>query len=139
MYHLIVLTPVKTIFEDEVYSMIAPGGLGYLEILTDHAPIVTSLQPGKLEITDRHHQKLVYAVSGGFLEVYHNEANLLADAAEAIPEIDLPRAEAARDRAMKRIEARDPELDLPRAKRALKRAENRIKLATAGETTHKSM
>jgi F-type H+-transporting ATPase subunit epsilon len=128
MYKLSALTPEKVIFEGEVSSLIVPGEEGYLEILTNHAPIITSLQPGKLVITDNSHQKLIFAVSGGILEVYHNQATLLVDAVEALSEIDLKRAEAAFDRAYQRLEAEGTEVDLPRAKDAIRRAENRIRL-----------
>lgn len=128
MYKLLVITPEKIVFEGEVSSLIAPGTDGYLEILSNHAPIVTSLQPGKLVITDQSNQKLIFAVSGGILEVYRNQATLLADAIEILSEIDLKRAEAALDRAYQRIETEGKDVDLPRAKNAIHRAENRIKL-----------
>lgn len=128
MYHLSIVTPEKVVFEDQVISLIAPGTVGYLEILTDHAPIITSLQPGKLTVTEKNREKLVYAVSGGFLEVSHNRATLLADAVEPAGQIDLERAEKAKERARQRIESKAKEIDIPRAVAALKRAENRIRI-----------
>jgi F-type H+-transporting ATPase subunit epsilon len=128
MYQLSITTPEKVVFEDQVYSLIAPGTVGYLEILTDHAPIITSLQPGKLIVSDSNREKLIYAVSGGFLEVSGNKATLLADAVEVASQIDLKRAEAALERARQRIESRAREIDIPRAVAALRRAENRIKI-----------
>jgi F-type H+-transporting ATPase subunit epsilon len=128
MYLLSITTPEKVVFEDQVYSLIAPGTVGYLEILTDHAPIITSLQPGKLIVTDSNGEKLIYAVSGGFLEVSGNKATLLADAVEVASQIDLKRAEAALERARQRIESRAREIDIPRTVAALRRAENRIKI-----------
>src|SRR5574341_97905 len=126
MYNLSIVTPEKVVFEDQIISLIAPGTVGYLEILTDHAPIITSLQPGKLTVTDKNKEKLVYAVTGGFLEVSRNQATLLADAIEPATEIDLERAQNALDRAKTRIESKPREIDIPRATAALKRAENRI-------------
>lgn len=128
MYVLNVVTPEKVIFEDEVISIIAPGSEGYLGVLTDHAPLITALLSGKLTVKDREGKEQFFCVSGGFLEVSNNVATLLADAAEATEEIDIERAQAALQRAEKRLEAKSPEIDLARAQGALSRALNRIKV-----------
>jgi len=126
MYSLTVVTPEKLVFQDQASSVVAPGTLGYLEILRNHAAIITSLQPGKLVITDKGNNKLLYAVSGGILEMFKNECTILADAIETPEEIDIARAHSALERAKKRIEAHEKGLDLVRIKKALHRAENRI-------------
>ncbi len=76
------------IFDDMVHSIIAPGEMGYLGVLTDHAPLISSLKPGALIITDRNNVKHYYKVTGGFLEVNHNEASLLADEIENTGPVD---------------------------------------------------
>lgn len=128
MYHLSIITPEKVMFDGQVYSIIAPGGGGYLEILKDHAPILTTIKPGRLTVVDQEKKRLVWAVSYGFLEMSHNEASLLVEAIEKVEEIDLARTEAALERARQRLEAAEADLDIARAKRALQRAENRIKV-----------
>jgi F-type H+-transporting ATPase subunit epsilon len=131
MYHLFLATPEKVIFDDKVISLIAPGGDGYLEILTNHASILTTLTAGKLEVTDKDKKKWIWAVSGGFLEVIHNQAVLLADAIELPSEIDIKRAETALDQARERLESQEADIDRERAKKALLRSKNRIKIARA--------
>jgi F-type H+-transporting ATPase subunit epsilon len=79
MYHLAVVTPEKVIFEDEVKALIAPGKEGSFEILTNHASMMTLLKQGDVVITTKDHQKVVYAISGGFLQVSRNQCTLLAD------------------------------------------------------------
>lgn len=79
MYQLKVVTPEEVVFDDEVISLIAPGALGYLGILSNHAPLISTLVTGFLIITDKNKDKHYYEVSGGFLEVDHNQAYLLAD------------------------------------------------------------
>lgn len=129
MYHLFIATPNKVVFDGQVKDMVAPGTYGYLEILTDHAPIITSLKPGKLRVNDENDKKYIWAISGGYLDVLHNEVSLLADTLELAEEIDLKVAEEALERAIKLIESKDPSVDLPRAEKAKARAENRIKIA----------
>lgn len=82
LFKLSILTPEKVVFEDEVYSVNAPGAEGYLEVLAHHAPLATLLQAGQLVITDREKQKSVFKVNGGFLEVSRNQATILVDRLE---------------------------------------------------------
>ncbi len=128
MYKLTVITPEKIVFEAEVFSLIANGGLGYLEVLSNHCSLLSTLQPGRLVITTANREKLLFAVSGGFLEVSHNIATILADAMESPKEINIERAEASAERAKKRLENPDNHIDIPRAKASLLRAENRINI-----------
>lgn len=115
-------------FEREVRSVIAPGSEGYLGVLTDHAPLITSLIPGSLTVVGEDHQKTEYRLGGGFLEVSGNVATVLADAIETIEEIDIERARKAERRAKERLAHRsDPEIDTARAEAALARALNRLK------------
>lgn len=89
MYHLQVLTPEEVIFDDQVISLIAPGALGYLGVLTNHAPLITTLKTGILIITDKNKEKHFYEVSGGFLEVNHNEVSLLVDAIQPAAAVNM--------------------------------------------------
>lgn len=130
MYRFFLATPEKVVFDDLVISLIAPGTVGYFEVLTNHAAIISSLKPGHLIVTDKDKKKWVWAVSGGYFEMSHNEATLLADAAELSSEIDKARAEESLKKAQKRIEADGSEVDVLRAKKSLAKAKNRLKVAT---------
>lgn len=89
MYHLHVLTPEQVAFDDEVISIIAPGKEGYLGVLKDHAPLITSLKGGVFIITDKSNKKHYYTVSSGFLEVSHNKASVIVDTIEATSTVDI--------------------------------------------------
>lgn len=128
-FHLSLLTPEQSLFEADVVSLTAPGSEGYLGVLAHHAPLVTALQPGQLEIRDAEQKETVFAVSGGFLEVSENKATILADAVEIPEEIDIDRAERARERAKERLRDTSGSIDGARAEAAFKRALNRLRIA----------
>ena len=128
MFKLSVVTPEKTVFEQQVRSIIAPGSEGYLGILSNHAPLITALIPGKLSVTDIDGKETFYCLSGGFLEVSQNIAVILADAIETPESIDLARAKQAEKRARERLQNRS-NIDVERAEAALARSLNRQKMA----------
>ena len=128
-FQLSVLTPERPVLDEEVVSIIAPGAQGYLGVLAHHAPLITSLVPGKLTIREPNGRVAIYAISGGFLEVSNNKATILADALEPPEDIDIERAERARQRAQERLAGIKAEIDIARAQVALDRAKNRIRIA----------
>jgi F-type H+-transporting ATPase subunit epsilon len=128
MYLLSIVTPEEVFFEQEVTSLIAPGSEGYLGVLTDHAPLITGLVPGKLTVKDNAGRELFYAVSGGFMEVFKNQVTVLAHSIESVADIDYDRARKALERAKRRLGSRDPAVDVTRAMAAWRRAKNRCRL-----------
>lgn len=131
MFNLSIVTPEKIFYEGEVSSLIVPGSEGYLGTLTDHAPLITAIIPGKVTVRERSREEVTFAVSYGFFEVSSNRATLLVDSAEAEADIDLERARSALNRARQRLANQAGDIDIPRARRSMTRARNRIRLATA--------
>lgn len=78
------VTPQRIVFEGPVLSIQAPGSEGYLGVLAHHAPLITALKEGRLEMRDASGRVTAYRVGGGFLEVSNNVASVLADSAEPI-------------------------------------------------------
>ena len=136
MYNLSIVTPEKIFYEDEITSLIAPGSEGYLGVLTDHAPLITALVPGKLTVKDHDNQELFFSVGGGFMEVLKNQVTILAHSIEFVKDIDLERAKRAMDRARLRLRSREKGIDIPRAMAALRRAENRLSLFENMQTSN---
>jgi F-type H+-transporting ATPase subunit epsilon len=136
MFRLSIVTPEQVFLEDDVKSLVVPGTEGYLGILSNHAPLITALCPGKIEYRDASDVVQVLAVSGGFLEVSHNIATLLADSVERADAIDIERARMAYDREKKRLisaGSSETDIDLPSVRAAIERAANRIRIY---EETH---
>ncbi|MCB2231768.1 ATP synthase F1 subunit epsilon [bacterium] len=133
MFTLSIVTPERVYFDGDVTSLVVPGTEGYLGVLSNHAPLITSLQNGRIEFRDGSDTVHILAVSGGFLEVFDNKATLLADTVEAADEIDVDRAQNAFERARKKLEdinaGVSPEMiNQQEAREALERARNRIKV-----------
>ena len=126
-----VVTPEKSVVDEDVQMVIAPGILGEFGILPGHTTFLTTLKVGTIRYTDTNGKERYVFVSGGFAEALPDKVTVLAESAERRQEIDLERAKEALQRAEKRLaEAREKEdLDLVRAKAALARALHRIKLS----------
>ncbi len=125
-----VVTAERQVYSDDVDIVLAPGIEGVLGILPQHAPLMTMLQPGEL-IARKGASEYSLVVSGGFIEVRPDRVIVLADSAERAEEIDIARAEEAKKRAEKRMEARyEPGFDAARADAALRRSLIRLKVAT---------
>ncbi|MEG6522860.1 F0F1 ATP synthase subunit epsilon [Desulfotomaculum sp. 1211_IL3151] len=123
-----IVTPEKVVFSEEIEFVVAPGADGELGILPEHAPLVTALKVGTLRV-QQGGKFFKVAVSGGFMEVKNSRIVVLADTAERADQIDVDRANAAKQRAEQRINSKNLEVDIKRAEIALHKALNRIKAA----------
>jgi F-type H+-transporting ATPase subunit epsilon len=74
-----VLTETGVALEDDAVSIVAPGEPGYLGILRNHAPLVTTLAQGKLTWRHQHGTSRMAFVGHGLLEVYRNQVTLVTD------------------------------------------------------------
>ncbi len=125
-----VVTAERTVFEDNVDMVVAPGIQGQLGILPHHAPLMTSLTYGELILHREGQEDEFIAIGGGFMEVGPEHVTILADSAERAGEIDETRAEEARERAEKLMaQKRREDVDFARAEAALRRSLLRLKVA----------
>lgn len=124
-FKLEIVAPEGSVLQEEVELAVLPSVEGELGILAHHSPLISALKVGIIRYT-KGGQAFRVATSGGFLEVANNKAVVLADTAERGDMIDLQRALAAKERALKRINQSDG-IDQRRAELALYRALNRIK------------
>lgn len=130
-FALRIVSPEGDVLNENVEFVVLPGGAGELGILPNHAPLIAGLEIGVVRYTLNGNVKRL-ALAGGFVEVADNSATVLADTAELSEQIDLPRAQEAKERAKKRLSDASSEIDLKRAELALRRARARI---NASETT----
>ncbi|MBI4993149.1 MAG: ATP synthase F1 subunit epsilon [Candidatus Magasanikbacteria bacterium] len=126
-----IATPEKVVYENEILQVSLPTAMGEITILPNHIPLVSIVQAGELKIKDKDGEQVV-AVSAGFLEIRpNNEVVILADNAERAEEINLDRAEQARQRAIEQMEKAKAEedVDYARLQAVLDREMNRVKIA----------
>lgn len=122
-----IVTQERTVFSEPVDYVSLPAAEGVMGILPNHAPLLTSLQFGEVMVR-RNRDEQFFAIGGGFAEVQPDHVIILADSAEHAAEIDIERAEDARQRAEELMKA-DVSVDAARyaqIEAALKRAQIRI-------------
>jgi F-type H+-transporting ATPase subunit epsilon len=127
---LTVVTAERTLLSESVDFVSALGPQGRLGILPNHAPLLTTLEPGALYYR-RGGEEARFACSGGFMEVAENRVIVLADTAERADEIDEARAEEARRRAEALLRDKDKlsRDELFRAEASLRKAMVRLRVA----------
>ena len=128
-FQLEIVTPEKLVVKEAVEEAQIPGLDGYLGILPGHAPLITELGVGVITYRAGGTTKTL-SVAWGFAEVLQDKVTILAETVERPDEIDVARAQQAKERAEQLLRSNDPELDYDRAQYDLKRAETRLKVAT---------
>lgn len=125
-----VVTAERSVFDEAVNMVVAPGINGQLGILPQHAPLLTALTFGELIIHREGLEDEYIAIGGGFMEVGPDHVIILADSAERADEIDEARAAEAMRRAEDTMAQEQREdRDLVRAEAALRRSMIRLKVA----------
>lgn len=123
-----IVTPDRSVYDQEVNMVIARASDGDIGILPHHVPLIAGLAIAPLRIkADDGEQQI--AVSGGFIEVQPDKITILAATAETAEEIDIKRAEEAKKRAESRLKSGDANIDFVRAEAALQRALLRLQVA----------
>src|SRR6267154_315405 len=101
---LMIITPEKQVLHETTVEVQRPGENGYLDILPEHAPLITELGIGELSYHDTSRKESAHiAIIRGFAEVLSDRVTILAETAERAEEIDLQRAKDALARAEKRL------------------------------------
>lgn len=123
-----VVTPDGVAFSEDIISLKVPGTEGMFGVLVNHAPFMTGITIGPIEVNTGSNITYI-AASGGFAEVMPDKTTIMAETAEIGDKIDIERAQEASKRARERLSQKVPEVDIDRAQLALARAINRIKVA----------
>lgn len=77
--HLEVITPDNKLYDGEVKLVQVPGSKGSFEMLQNHAPIISTLEKGKIKIVDEAGAESFIDIAGGVVETKENKIIILAE------------------------------------------------------------
>ncbi len=123
-----IITHERVVFDDEVDEIVVQTKSGQIGILKDHIPITTVLEIGVTKAKIGTSVKY-FATMGGVLQFKDNIATILTDVCEDGCDIDVTRANAAKNRAEARLADSAAQVDIQRAQAALARSLARLKAA----------
>jgi F-type H+-transporting ATPase subunit epsilon len=132
-----VVTPERTVLEQEIDQATLPVLDGEVTILPNHRSYIAALKPGEI-MFKIDGKEILMATSGGFIEFQNNNLIVLADTAEAAEEIDLARAEQARKRAedLKMQKVSMDDMEYAKVAAAIEKEMARIKVAKKHSSRH---
>ena len=87
-FHFELVSPEQILFSGDVESVVVPGSEGQMTILKDHAPVMTMLQPGVVEVEESAAKRQRLFVRGGFADVAPTGLTILAELALPIEQLD---------------------------------------------------
>ena len=134
-----IVTPDRALIREEVDEVVVPGSEGELGVLPGHTPLLSSLKVGELWYRQGQ-EKHYLAIAFGFVEVLPDRVTVLADVGERAQEIDVHRAERAKQRAEQLLaQAATPhltavDLDIERARISLLKSLIRLQVASRART-----
>lgn len=125
LFSVEIITPDRVFYTGDSDFIEFTTASGEIGVYKNHIPMTTVLAPGVVTI-HKGEQEEVAAVHAGFAEILPEKVTLLAEVAEWPDEIDVNRAEAARQRAEARLASHTEEIDVKRAEYALRKSLIRI-------------
>lgn len=128
-FRLKIITPEKVFFEGDVQQIIAKTPAGNVGILAGHTPYVANIVPSPLKILADGQDFRTAAISAGFLKAEKEKVTVVAEAVEWAEDIDIGRAERAREAAQNKLDNYNSQKEFDRAEQKLKRALNRLTVA----------
>ena len=131
-FQVTISTPDGVVYDQPATMVVVTTAGGQMGVMANHVPVVAALGIDLVMVkhSDTDAADDVIAVNGGFMEFHNNVATIAADSAELAQNIDINRAESAKERAEKMLNqanASHNKSELDRAEVHLKRAINRLK------------
>ena len=127
MINIEIILPTKLLLQGEYDHIIIPGVDGDFGVDKDHTPFITKIRSGIMTLYKGKDESR-FVIHDGFVTVENNSVRIICDVIENEKEVNLSRAEEAKQRAEKRLKANTEDIDIRRAEAALKRALARLSI-----------
>ena len=134
-----IVTPQGSVYSGVVAAVTVPGTVAPFQVLYNHAPIISSLEPGIVKLLLADLSPRYYVVGGGFVEVLHNHVTVLVDQVEPAERIDLQEAQQQVRQAQQRLASAQTLEEARQARQELHRAELRLRAARLAQGQRESV
>lgn len=125
---LTIITPDAVVYNGFANFFVGRAVDGAFGILPNHAPMIIALDMAPLRVDSPDGTSHTFAIFGGFVEIEHNQVSIVTPNCELSSDIDIDRANRAKQRAEERLSKRTPDIDIERAEHALARSLLRLKV-----------
>jgi len=134
-----IVTPQGSVYSGVVAAVTVPGTVAPFQVLYNHAPIISSLEPGIVKLLLADLSPRYYVVGGGFVEVLHNYVTVLVDQVEPAERIDLQEAQQQVRQAQQRLASAQTLEEARQVRQELHRAELRLRAARLAQGQRESV
>ena len=85
-----IISPDREIYDGNAEMVVLPGEDGDFSAMYEHAPLITYLRPGKVEVFSKEEkEKINFFVSGGFVKILNNSCIVMVDYIKKTTDIDV--------------------------------------------------
>ena len=127
-----IVSPERLLLSETVKSVTVPGADGYFTVMGDHAPLMTTLKPGFITVTDTANVAHVFYVRGGFADVAPTGLTILAEEARPVADFNRTEIEALIASGMTALEAAKTAEDQDRLQNEIDQWKNLLLDASIG-------
>ena len=131
--HFELVTPTELLLAEDADMVVVPGEAGDFGVLPGHAPLMSTVRPGTVEVYQGSQVARKLFVEGGFAEVTDDRCTVLAEEAMPVAQINRAEADTAVIRARTAVETAADDAGRALAERQLAIAEARVAAAVTGE------
>ena len=123
-----IVAPNKTIYTGRIKSITLPGSKAPFQVLFNHAPIVSSLETGKIKLVDESGKEIIFASTSGFAEVSKNVVSVMVESADEVSKIVVEEVANILQELKEELKDADP-VKARRLKKQIEQNENKLKVA----------